>query len=90
MDNQTIYTEQLRGKYSSYFVDLKSSEKAGYYLVLTQSKKDKEGNFQSNRIRVFADEIGSFAGAFERALTSFRDHQQKAGGAEEPAKTKGA
>jgi hypothetical protein len=88
MDNQTIYTEQLRGKYSSYFVDLKSSEKAGYYLVLTQSQKDKEGNFHSHRIRIFADEVGSFAGAFERALDSFRDHQQKAGSAEGAVKKK--
>lgn len=79
MDKQTIYTEQLRAKHCSYFLDLKSSEKAGYYLVLTQSQKDQEGNFQSSRIRIFADEIGSFAGAFERAVQSFQEQQQKAG-----------
>jgi len=42
MENQTVYTEQFRGKSSSYFLDLKTSEKAGYYLVLSQSSKDKE------------------------------------------------
>lgn len=82
MENQTVYSEQLRGKSSTYFLDLKSSEKAGHYLVLTQSKKDKEGQFQSSRIRVFAKEIESFSGAFERVLASFRDHQQIAGTSE--------
>jgi len=78
MENQTVYTEQFRGKSSSYFLDLKTSEKAGYYLVLSQSSKDKEkeGEYQTSRLRIFANEIDTFHQAFERLMESYHDNKK--------------
>lgn len=76
MDNQTLYTEQFRGKYSTYFMDLKTSEKVGYYLVLTQSKKNKEGAYQSSKLRVFSDEIETFSQAFDRLVEAYHDNRK--------------
>lgn len=78
MENQTVYTEQFRGKSSSYFLDLKTSEKAGYYLVLSQSSKDKEqeGGYQTSRLRIFANEIDTFHQAFERLMESYHDNKK--------------
>ncbi len=76
MEKQTLYTEQFRGKSSTYFLDLRSSEKVDYYLVLTQSQKNKEGQFENVRIRVFDDEITPFSEAVQRLVEAYRDHRQ--------------
>ncbi len=76
MEKQTLYTEQFRGKSSTYFLDLKSSEKVDYYLVLTQSRKNKEGQLENVRIRVFGDEIVPFAEAVQRLIEALQDNRQ--------------
>lgn len=74
MEKQTLYTEQVKTQGMTYFLDLKSSEKAGPYLVMTQSQKNKEGNFQHNRIWLFSSNLDDFMVAFERAVEQFRTH----------------
>lgn len=72
MDKQTLHTEQVKAKTMTYFLDLRSSEKAGPYLVMTQSKKDREGNFQNNRIHLFSSDLDAFSDAFEKVIAQFK------------------
>lgn len=74
MEKQTLHTEQLKTKSMTYFLDLKSSEKAGPYLVLTQSKKDREGNFQNNRVIIFSSDFKDFMESFDRIADQFKAH----------------
>lgn len=72
MEKQTLYTEQIKTKGTTYFLDLKSSERAGPYLVLTQSQKERDGNFNSQRIRIFSSDLNEFEAAFGRMVDSFK------------------
>jgi hypothetical protein len=68
MENKAKYTETLKAKSRTYYLDLKVSSNGTNYLQLTESRKNKEGAFETVRLTVFQDDIAGFTTALNRLV----------------------
>ncbi len=50
----------------TYFLDVKESKKGSKYLVFTESKKNKEGKFDRQRIMIFKDDLPAVVEALKK------------------------
>lgn len=77
MEKPKVYSERVRGYGRSYFFDVKTSDKGSPYLILTESRKDKEkeGEYQTSRIMVFSDEVDAFYAALGRTIQHLHDNR---------------
>ena len=73
MEKQKVYSEKVRGRSRTYFLDVRKAENGTNYLVMTESKKDKEkeGEFQTSSIMVFEDDVDAFHAAIGRVVGQF-------------------
>ena len=67
-----LYSERLKAKDRNYFLDLRTSSKGTNYITLTQSKKNEEGGYQSERIAVFQENIEAFGEAVHRLVQNYQ------------------
>ena len=77
MEKSKIYSERIHGHSRTYFLDIRLAENGRNYLVVTESRKDKEkeGEYLTNRIMVFSDDVDAFQAALSRTVTHF--HEQR-------------
>jgi len=77
MEKPKIYSEKIRGRGRHYFMDIRTAENGGNYLVLTESRKDKEkeGEYQNSRIMLFGDDVDAFYAALGRTVNTFHEHR---------------
>lgn len=61
-----LYTEKVRVGRRTYFFDLKENLDGERYLVITESKAQKDEGFTRDRIIVFSEYIEEFSEAFTR------------------------
>lgn len=82
MEKPKVYSERVRGYGRSYFLDVKTAENGSPYLILTESKKDKEkeGEYQTSRIMVFSDEVDAFYAALGRTIKHLHDNRMAGNG----------
>jgi hypothetical protein len=57
MESKTTYSETIKGKVRTYFLDVKKSSKGYPYLQITESRKNQEGDFEKVRLMVFQDDF---------------------------------
>jgi Protein of unknown function (DUF3276) len=50
----------------TYFIDVKESKKGSKYLIFTESKKNKEGKFDRQRIMIFRDDLQAVVDALKK------------------------
>ena len=69
MEKNQIYSERIFVNGRTYFFDLKQASNGKNYLTLTESKKNKEGEYENNRIMLFSGEdIPKFKDTFSRVI----------------------
>lgn len=80
MEKPKIYSEKIRGRGRHYFLDIRTAENGGNYLVLTESKKDREkdGEYQTSRIMLFGEDVDAFYAALGRTIDTFHEHRNGA------------
>ena len=78
MENKAKYTETLKTKNRTYFLDLKESSNGTAYLSVAESRKNKEGAFETVRLSVFQEDIPEFAAAMARLVEHFSTQQPSA------------
>lgn len=78
MQNKAIYTETVKCKSRTFFLDVKNTAKGSRMLQLTESHTDKDGNRQTARLIVFEEQIPDFAAALAKALDQFAAPAQSA------------
>jgi hypothetical protein len=65
---QAQFTETVAAGSRTYLFDVKTSKTGTKYLTIHESRKNAQGK-EPGRIMVFAENIESFARAFEKAVT---------------------
>lgn len=76
MENKAKYTETLKTKNRTYFLDLKESSQGTAYLSIAESRKNKDGAYETIRLSVFQEDIPEFAAAMARLVEQFGTQQQ--------------
>ncbi|HEY9167478.1 MAG TPA: DUF3276 family protein [Candidatus Kryptonia bacterium] len=54
-----------------YFLDVKEAKTGSKYLIFSESKKNKEGKFDRQRIMVFADHFREVYDALKKVASEF-------------------
>ena len=57
---------KISGWQRTYFLDVKESKNGSKYLIFTESRKNKEGKFDRQRIMIFKDDLGAILGALKK------------------------
>ena len=65
MDKENPEGIKIPGWQRTYFLDVKESKKGTKYLVLTESRKNKEGKFERQRIMIFHNDLGAILQAMK-------------------------
>lgn len=78
MENKAKYTETLKTKTRTYYLDLKESSKGTAYLSVAESRKNKDGAYETVRLAVFQEDIPEFAAAMARLVDQFGTQQPSA------------
>ncbi len=66
MGDENPETIKISAWQRTYFLDVKESKKGSKYLVFTESKKNKEGKFDRQRIMIFKDDLQAVVDAFKK------------------------
>ncbi len=69
MDNTSVdlFTERVKAGKRTYFFDVRENTKGDRYLLITESRKLKDG-YRHNRIKIYEEDIIRFNNAFSQAL----------------------
>ncbi|MCP4481527.1 MAG: PUR family DNA/RNA-binding protein [bacterium] len=62
--NKDIYSDKIRLGRRTYFFDVKENATGERYLVITESKQNKDLGFRRDRIVVFSEHIEEFSTLF--------------------------
>lgn len=60
MEKTLLSSEIIKGNARTYFFDIKKASNGKPYLLLTESKKNKEGGYEKARIIIFQDDMLAF------------------------------
>ncbi len=58
---------KIPGWQRTYFLDVKEAKNGSKYLIFTESRKNKEGKFDRQRIMIFKDDLQAVLDAFRKA-----------------------
>ncbi len=73
IESPGVYSEKVKAGKRTYFFDVKTTRANDYYLVITESKKQSDGEssyFQRHKIFVYKEDLKKFA----QSLQSTADH----------------
>lgn len=76
MENKAKYTETVKTKSRTYYLDLKVASNGNNYMQVAESRKNKEGAFETVRLTVFQDDVPDFAAAIGRLIDQFSAQQK--------------
>lgn len=57
---------KISGWQRTYFLDVKESKNGSKYLIFTESRKNKEGKFDRQRIMIFRDDLQTILEALRK------------------------
>ncbi len=66
MGNENSEAIKIPAWQRTYFLDVKESKKGSKYLVFTESRKNKEGKFDRQRIMIFKDDLHAVVEALRK------------------------
>ena len=73
IESPGVYSEKVKAGKRTYFFDVKTTRANDYYLVITESKKQHDGEssyFQRHKIFVYKEDLKKFA----KSLQTTVDH----------------
>ncbi|TXB63017.1 DUF3276 family protein [Phaeodactylibacter luteus] len=71
MEKQVLFTETVKCEGRTYFFDLKEASNGKPYLCISSSSKNKEGEFERNRIFIFDGDFERFAQAIASSMEAY-------------------
>jgi hypothetical protein len=78
-DKNEIFGKQIKAGKRSYFIDVKSTNKGDYYLVITESKKKfiEEGKFvyDKHKIFIYKEDFEKFTDTLTEAIDFIKKEQ---------------
>ncbi len=75
MEKNDLYSEMVRANSRTYFMNVRQASNGSNYISITESRKTKEGEFQTSRIMIFKEDLKSFNEAFTRLLEHYGELQ---------------
>ncbi len=66
MENANAEPVKIQAWQRTYFLDIKESKTGSKYLIFTESKKNKEGKFDRQRIMIFKDDLQAVVDALKK------------------------
>ncbi|NQS97907.1 MAG: DUF3276 family protein [candidate division Zixibacteria bacterium] len=63
-----LFSEKVKAKSRTYFFNVKEASDGSKYLVINESRKAGEGNYERHRIWVFEEHLDDFRRGFEKAI----------------------
>jgi hypothetical protein len=78
MQKEAKVSERLSGESRTYFFDLREASNGTNYITVTQSYKNKGGDFQRDRLFVFEKDVVKFGETVQRMVEAFQAEQQPA------------
>lgn len=72
MDDNNIFSTQLKAGNRTYFLDVKTTQDDKRYLKITESKRVGESEFERYQIMVFDDDIDEFVQKVSEAVGTIR------------------
>lgn len=73
-----LHTERVNSKGKCVFMDLKVTEKGSHYVILTESRKVADNQYERNNIVLFQEDVQKFGEAFTRILMRFKKNELSA------------
>jgi|AntRauTorckE5430_2_1112549.scaffolds.fasta_scaffold17898_1 hypothetical protein len=71
MEKQMLFTETVKGEGRTYFFDMKEASNGKPYLCISESSKNKEGEFERHRTFVFEEDFEKYATAVANAMEAY-------------------
>jgi hypothetical protein len=70
---ESVYTRKIGGgKRRSYFIDIKTTRKNDYYIVLTENSK-KEDGYERHKIFIYKEDINKFLHGLTEASAKIKE-----------------
>jgi hypothetical protein len=76
MENKAKYTETVKTKSRTYYLDLKVASNGNNYMQVAESRKNREGAYETVRLTVFQEDVPDFAAAIGRLIDQFSAQQK--------------
>lgn len=78
MQKNAKHTETVKTKSGAYFLDLREASNGNHFISVANSRKNKEGAYETVRISIWQEDIPEFAAAMARMVEQFTAQAQPA------------
>lgn len=75
MEKNDLYSEMVRAKSRTFFMDIRQASNGSNYISITESRKTKEGDYQTSRIMIFKEDLKPFQEGLGRLLENYTELQ---------------
>ena len=75
MEKNDLYSEMVRGNSRTFFMDIRQASNGNNYIAITESRKNKEGEFQRSQIMIFKEDLKPFQEGLNRMLEHYGELQ---------------
>ena len=75
MEKNDLYSEMVRANSRTFFMDIQQAANGSNYITITESRKNKEGEYQSNRIMIFKEDLKPFREGLDRLVEHYGELQ---------------
>lgn len=67
-DKRTVKTMSVKIGKRTYFYDVKTTSNGDYYLVISESRRTPEGNYEKHKIFIYEEDFYKFSQAYEEIM----------------------
>lgn len=73
-DRDDVYSKRVPAGKRTYFFDVKTT-RAGddFFLIVTESKRDRDGHYEKHKIFLYKEDFGKFVSALHEVIGHVRD-----------------
>lgn len=75
MEKNDLYSEMVRANSRTYFMNIREASNGNKYITVTESRKNKEGGYQTSKVMIFKEDIKPFQEGFARLLEHYGELQ---------------
>ncbi len=74
-DREEVYSQRVRAGKRTYFFDVKTTQRDDYYVSITESKKNFDGQFIKHKIFLYKEDFEKFTEGLNQTLDYIRANQ---------------
>ena len=67
-NKRTVKTTSVKIGKRTYFFDVKTTSNGDYFLVISESRRTPEGNFEKHKIFLYEEDFYKFSQAYEETM----------------------